>query len=407
MRSRRNPRLRGLSVLVAAVLAVPVLAASKVRACTVVVLTDGKHAFFCNNEDWKYSKTRIWFQTGENGNLGAVYVGFDDGWPQGGLNTAGLAYDWVMMSMIPQPWELNLPSARGRSCQRLLETCTTVKDAVAFYRKYGEGAFSTLKLLVADKSGASAIIGLKDGQLQVEESDQTLGFGFGGKGKLGLALARRAALSSSPEASATEGLELLQLSRQAGTYATRYSNVFDLKSGDIFLRSFHGQPVQTVEIRLNLTDELKKGDHYYDMPVILEQSKQAPRPLPKYMRRFPLDEYKPIPDKEPKVTAHVAAILSDEARGAQREEDFTEELWDTEVVPNLERGQAELKRLGELVSITLVEREESARLRSYRYRTEFPGGVRLLHVVFDAKNKVTTLRCEAFEPRPRTKAPKP
>lgn len=406
MRSRRNPRLGGLSILVAAVLAVPVLAASKVRACTVVVLTDGKHALFCNNEDWKLTKTRIWFQTGESGNFGAVYVGFDHGGPQGGLNTAGLAYDWVLTSS-PQKWEPNLPSARGSSCQRLLETCTTVKDAVAFFRKYGERGFAMSTLLVADKSGASAIIGLKDGQLHVEESDQTLGFGFGGKGKLSSALARRAALSTPPEASATEGLELLQLSRQAGPYATRYSNVFDLKSGDIFLRSFHGQPVQTVEMKLNLTDELKKGDHYYDMPLILEQGKQAPRPLPKYMRRFPLDEYKPIPDKEPKVTAHVAAILSDVARGAPREDDFTEEFWDTVVVPNLERDQAELKRLGDLVAITLVEREESAGQRSYRYRQEFSGGVGLLHVVFDAKNKVTTCRGEAFEPRPRTKSPKP
>jgi len=66
-----------------------------------------------------------------------------------------------------------------------------------------------------------------------------------------------------------------------------------------------------------------------------------------------------------------------------------------------------LKHLGELVSITLVEREESAGLRSYRYRTEFPSGVGLPHVVFDAKNKVTNFRGEAFEPRPRAKAPKP
>jgi hypothetical protein len=180
-----------------------------------------------------------------------------------------------------------------------------------------------------------------------------------------------------------------------------------LKSGDIFLRSFHGQPVQTVEIKLNLTDELKKGDHYYDMPAILEQSKQALRPLPKYMRRFPLDEYKPIPDKEPQVTKHVVAILSDEARGFPREEDFTEEFWDTELVPNLERGRAESKRLGEPVSIKLVEREEAGGMRSYRYRVEFTVGVGLLYVVFDAKNKVTNWRGEAFEPRPRTKPAKP
>src|SRR5690349_5563317 len=66
-----------------------------VSACTIFVLMDTNRALFCNNEDWSNPKTRIWFVPATAKHYGAVYVGFDNGWAQGGLNTEGLAFDWV------------------------------------------------------------------------------------------------------------------------------------------------------------------------------------------------------------------------------------------------------------------------------------------------------------------------
>jgi penicillin V acylase-like amidase (Ntn superfamily) len=71
------------------------------KACTIFVLTDSSHALFCNNEDWSDANTRIWFEPAGKGYYGAAYVGFDNGWPQGGVNTEGLAYDWVLFSREP------------------------------------------------------------------------------------------------------------------------------------------------------------------------------------------------------------------------------------------------------------------------------------------------------------------
>ena len=68
-------------------------------ACTIFVLTDAKRVVFCNNEDWSNPKSRIWFVPAGDGHLGCAYVGFDKGWAQGGLNTEGLAFDWVAGSM--------------------------------------------------------------------------------------------------------------------------------------------------------------------------------------------------------------------------------------------------------------------------------------------------------------------
>ncbi|HKX62154.1 MAG TPA: hypothetical protein VJS65_09925, partial [Verrucomicrobiae bacterium] len=70
-------------------------AAMSVQACTIFVLTDTNRVLFCNNEDSTSPMTRIWFVPAGEGRYGCAYVGFDNSWGQGGLNTEGLAYDWV------------------------------------------------------------------------------------------------------------------------------------------------------------------------------------------------------------------------------------------------------------------------------------------------------------------------
>src|SRR5215212_993 len=68
---------------------------SSVLACTIFILTDEDRALFCNNEDWFNRSTRLWFVPAGQGHMGCAYVGFDNGWAQGGVNEAGLAFDWV------------------------------------------------------------------------------------------------------------------------------------------------------------------------------------------------------------------------------------------------------------------------------------------------------------------------
>ena len=148
---------------------------------------------------------------------------------------------------------------------------------------------------MADRTGASVIIGAKDGKLQVEQENQCRGFGFGRR-------TLDAALATHPEPTVANGFKILHDCRQPGEYATKYSNIYDLKSGDIFL---YPLSERDDEVKFNLAAELKKGGHYYDMPQIKEQLAQAPRPLLLNMKRFPVDEFKPIPDKEPEVTAHL------------------------------------------------------------------------------------------------------
>jgi hypothetical protein len=368
-------------------LACVLFTAARVPACTIFVLTDTNHALFCNNEDWSDPKTRIWFLPAGEGYHGAVYVGFANGYAQGGMNTEGLAFDWV--AGYTEKWELDpkIPEARFNSGQRMLETCTTIDEAVAFFRNHFEARFDRAKILVADRSGASVIIGARDGKLVVEQEDRCRGFGYGQR-------PLDAALAKNPQVTVADGFSILKACRQGGDYATKYSNIFDLKSGDIFL---YPVPAGDDEVKLNLAAELKKGAHYYEMPKIKEQLAEAPLPLPLNMERLAVDKYKPIPDKEPEVTAHLRATIRDAGEGILHPEDCTDEFWKAEVAPKQKEIKDSVKRLGDLITIDLVDRSDDHGQRVYRYRVDCANAIILQRYVFNAQNKIVASGTEAVE----------
>jgi len=263
----------------------------------------------------------------------------------------------------------------------------TVEQAIAFFRGHRELGFYTARVLVADRTGASAIIGAKDGKLQVEKSDHCRGFGYGQQ-----TMDLMSELGSAKPTVAS-GVSILRACLQKGQFATKYSNVFDLKSGDIFLFPFPDRADH--QVRFNLAAELKKGGHYFDIPEIGEQLAQAPRPLlaNMNMERSPLDKYQPIPDKELQVTDHVRALWQDILDDTMRAEDYTDEIW-KELSVNRKLGEATIKALGRLVSLTLVDRSDENGKRCYRYRIVFENNTVLHRYVFDEHNRVASGQTE-------------
>ena len=355
------------------------------QACTIFVLTDGDQTLFCNNEDWSNSKTRIWFLPA-GGHHGCVYVGFDNGWAQGGMNTEGLAFDWV--AGYKEEWQPDpqaLPVV-GNPAQRMLQTCATVEEAIAFHHKYREPSFSYARMLVADRTGASAVIGAKNGKLHAVRMKQSRGFGYAGATLDKL-------LGEAPKPTTADGARILQTCTQAGEYATKYYNIFDLKTGDIHL---HPTAKQTDELMLNLADELKKGGHYYDLPKIHKQLKQSPQPLLENMWDFPLFRVKSVPDQQPEVSARVRSLVQAAITGTLRQEEFTAEAWQ-KVSQEQADVQKLLQSLGELRAVTLMERNLKDARRSYRYRLEFEKAKILQSYVFDARDKVVRVVTEDIE----------
>ena len=365
------------------------LAISNLHACTIFVLTDNEEVLFCNNEDWSNPKTRIWFVPGGEGYLGCVYVGFDNGWGQGGLNTKGLAFDWV--AGFKEKWEpkSDLKVARGNPSERMLETCTTVAEAINFYRTHKEPSFSRAKVFVTDSTGASVIIGAKDNQLEVEKSHISRGFGFGHK-------QLKIFLSNDPKPIIPDAINILKKCQQSGQYATKYANVFNLKSGDIYI---FPDTNSNVPVKFNLKTELKKGEHYYDIPEIARQKDQPIKPLLNNMKRFVFDVLKPIPNSDPKTIRYIRKLIQDAMIGKMNPQDYTAEFW--QVVEGIQDNlQAEFKSLGKLLSVTIVEYIPDNEQSSYRYIAEFEKGKILQHMVLNSKNKVVLVKTECYELNP-------
>lgn len=359
------------------------------EACTIFVLTDAKQVVFCNNEDWLNPRSRIWFVPAGDGHLGCAYVGFDNGWAQGGLNTKGLAYDWVAGSMGEWKPGTDMKAARGNPSARMLETCATVDEAVSFFRKHRELSFAYAKILVADSSGKSVIVGAKDGKLQIEESRQCRGFGYGQR-------TLDKMLAATPEPTVANGAGILRACLQHGKHGTKYSNIFDLKSGDIYLF----QPSkQSDGVKLNLAAELKKGEHDYDIPHIRQQVTQPPIPLLNNMKRLFMDQFDPIPDAEAGVAKRIRAILQDLLEGSARAEDYTAEFW-KEIKQDGVQAITEFRLLGKIGSLTLVDRKAEGDNHSHRYLVEFKDVTAmevLLRFVLDQKNRVVLVEMEGVQ----------
>ncbi|MEJ7739964.1 MAG: hypothetical protein WKF97_21290 [Chitinophagaceae bacterium] len=359
------------------------------HACTIFVLTDANRTLFFNNEDFSNPAYPYLVFAGSKGYYGAAYVGFDNDWAQGGVNSAGFAFDWVAGVQEQYVPDSKLIKARNNPSERMLESCATVREAIAFYKKYREPSFSYASIMIADKSGASVIIGARNGALYFETSKESRGFGYGGK-TLNELLAR------APQPGMKSGLPILQACFQQGQNATKYSSVYDLRSGEIFL-TLPGS--QEAEIKMNLSTELAKGGHYYDMPAIKKQLSQVPPlPLRQGMKRFIRDGYKPVSNPDSAIDHRFRTVFENVANGTLKQKEFTPELW-KQISPTLKGMQVELKQLGKIQSFVLLERKEIVHRRSYLYLIEFETFTVLQRFVLDDNDKLTVLKSEAGKPK--------
>jgi hypothetical protein len=249
------------------------LAIPSAHACTVFTIVGGERILFCDNEDFSNPRTRIWFVPGSAARHGCVYLGFDDGWGQNGLNDKGLAYGWV--AGFKEKWERRpeMKTIDGKPCHQMLESCGTVEEAIRFFEQHWEESFSYGRLLVADRTGKSVILRAKDGKLHAPIVTQSQGMGhrFGMRGDEAAPL-----LAQITKPTLADAARLLEFTRQEGVNATKYSVVFDLNTCNLWLYRF---PEQIEPVQLDLRSELEKGPHFYDIPELRNNLQQELRPL--------------------------------------------------------------------------------------------------------------------------------
>lgn len=353
------------------------------RACTVFVLTDGKHTYFFNNEDFSNPNTRLWFIPEGKGHFGCAYVGYNDGESQGGLNTEGLTFDWVTVDTdsygtdpdyVP---EKNLIRIDGNTSQWMLERCKTVTEAIKFYQTYREPAFARTTLIIADKSGSSVIIGSKNGKIYYDIAKESRGLGYG-------ETTFQKLYNSKSILDMNESAQILRQCVVQGEGGTKYSNSYNLKTGDIVFYNFANQHENA---KLNLFKELKKGSHYYEIPSIANQTQQPVRPLMLNMNRHILFNYKPLTDPEPEMTTKIKNIFGEGTNGKLIYEDLSENF-----SKDLQKDEASIKsmldRLGRLISLELIYKGKNKEFIDYSYIMKFEKVTILWQFLLNDENKV-------------------
>jgi hypothetical protein len=263
-----------------------VLSCPAALGCTVFSASDGTTVLAGNNEDYFNPSTRIWFEPPEDGKYGRVYFGFDDFRRQGGMNDQGLFFDTVSAPKLELPRYKDNYDFPGDLLTIAMEKCATVQEVVELYRDIGpflnptDPPSTTGAFMYADKLGHSVIIEgdvqiMKEGRFQVMTNFYQSRRGLGGYPCKRHEIAMEM-LQANPAVTVDlfrRVLAATHLEHEVGaSNPTVYSNIYDLKKGEIYIYHYHNF---TNVVVLNLAEELRKGPHHYDLPSLFPDTMAA------------------------------------------------------------------------------------------------------------------------------------
>ncbi|MFX0149691.1 MAG: carcinine hydrolase/isopenicillin-N N-acyltransferase family protein [Candidatus Hodarchaeota archaeon] len=245
-----------------------------VSACTIFTASYGNTVFFGNNEDWTNPNTYIWFELSEDNQNGGVYLGFNDFYSQGGMNEKGLCFDanaLPKLSLNPHP---ELPYSEGWIVRFLMKICANVTEVIDVASKYNWGTSMAYQVQFADATGDAVVISAgTDGELNFTRKIEGDGYlvstnfnlanpdnGWSPCWRYNKAMEMLDAINHEDNLTVEYFRDILKAVHQEGTYATKYSNIFDPKNRDIYI--YKNSNFNEVVV-LNLDEELAKGDTGY------------------------------------------------------------------------------------------------------------------------------------------------
>lgn len=334
------------------------------NACTIFILTDENNTYFFNNEDNTDPNSRVWFIPEGKNHFGCGYVGYDDGTAQGGLNTKGLAFDWYAGKPVDYVPKDSLIPIEDSSSERMLETCSNIDEAIEFYKTYRETSFSGATIIIADKTGASVIIGARNGELYFEKvlESRVLGWASSTFNKM---------YNDETIIDLNSGAEILEKcmfpEEEGFNSGTKYSNSYNLKNGNMTFFKFKSNSKKTT---INLFSELKKGSHYYEIADLETQLQEPRKPLVLTMNRLVLFEYPTNIEDSSKITSLIEKILTYGAKGEFPSKYYSESKR-KEWIDEKEDVQSLIQSLGKLKSLHLVEKKYENNLSTYGVVTVF------------------------------------
>ena len=243
------------------------------QSCTIIYASDGKIALAGNNEDWNRPIGNIWFLPAEKGKFGRVYFGWRFSgvrYPQGGMNDKGLFFDGATAENVVVPRDSSKVPYEGNLILKAMEECSTVEEALKLYDRYDVSGSWGGQYLIGDRFGNSAIIEpqtivRKKGKYQIATNF------YQSKTKPENITDTRYRIAKELfEKSESISVDLFRRILNATHQeeysgymtATLYSNICDLKKGEIYIYNFHN--FEDV-VKINLQEELKKGERFHSI----------------------------------------------------------------------------------------------------------------------------------------------
>ncbi len=241
--------------------------------CSLIKITINGKTIVGNNEDFSNPDTRIWFEPGGIQHYGVVYVGYDNLFPEGGMNEAGLVFDAFGVSDKPLKDTTNKEPIFELDLKRkIMSECSTVEEVNALINKYNLYFWSHSVWVFLDKTGKylivdgdSRILGEKNYFVQTnfrqsEITDETRIDCWRYKKAMSL-------LKKHSEASIEYCTSIMDSVHQKGTL---YTTIYDLDNAIIYLYYFHNYKKV---MRFDLKEELKKGERILVIPELFPEEK--------------------------------------------------------------------------------------------------------------------------------------
>jgi predicted choloylglycine hydrolase len=239
-------------------------------SCTIFTASYGDTVLFGNNEDYINPNTYYWVAPPKGEDYGIIFLGFDNFWPQGGINEEGLAFD---VNALPKA-ALNPHPERPmikKPFYEFLKKCSTVKEVIDRVNSYSWESSWRAQLHVADRTGDAVVISAgPDGEIAFTRKQK--GNGYLISTNFNRANTKNGRYPCWRYDTAVEMLEkirneekltvdyfrsILDAVHQEGpSVNTLYSNIFDLKNGVIYL--YHWNQFYEVA-KLNVANELLKA----------------------------------------------------------------------------------------------------------------------------------------------------
>ena len=275
--------------LIILILTIPVFSLILIQnalGCSMFKITMYGKTMIGNNEDYWNPNTRIWFEQGKKGEYGAAYVGFDNFWPQGGINQAGLSFDGFAEDYLAIQDTLGKKNLSADFLKDIMKSCATIDDVRKYLIQYNLSGLETSMFFFVDKTGRylvaegdSLITGNKECYLvsnfhpsQVKDESE-VPIAFYQKGRRFLENHRDTTISFCASV-----MDTMHQEKDWGG-GTIYTNLYDLNEGTIYLYYFHDY---THVVKFNLNHELEKADYSLVIPDLFPENRKGHDFLNKY-----------------------------------------------------------------------------------------------------------------------------